>query len=88
MTRRVPTSSRWTPSARRTDAAVTGSVVNLNRARKQKARAEKEECAAQNRAAYGRTKEEKSLAKAQAALERERLEAGRREKAPADGETS
>lgn len=65
---------------------MAGSVVNLNRARKQKARAEKEERAARNRIVHGWTKDEKSLAKAQAALERERLEAGRLEKNSPDSE--
>jgi hypothetical protein len=35
------------------------SVVNLNRFRKQKARAAKEQHAAENRALYGRSKEER-----------------------------
>jgi hypothetical protein len=38
-------------------------VVNLNRARKARAKAAKETTAAQNRAGFGRTKAEKELAR-------------------------
>jgi hypothetical protein len=40
-----------------------GEIINLRRARKAKARAEKEATAAANRAAFGRTKAEKDAAK-------------------------
>ncbi len=42
-----------------------GDIVNLRQARKAKARAEAEKGAAANRAAFGRTKAEKSLTEAQ-----------------------
>jgi hypothetical protein len=38
-----------------------GELVNLNRARKAKTRAEKEQVAAENRVRFGRTKAEKAL---------------------------
>ena len=41
---------------------MTGDVINLRRARKEKARAEKVRVAAENRAAFGRTKAEKERA--------------------------
>lgn len=49
-------------------------IVNLNRARKAKARAEKERQAADNRARFGRTKAEKA-----ASEKREGVEAARHE---------
>ena len=42
------------------------SVINLNKARKAKARAEAETKAAQNRIAFGRTKAEKTKSRAEA----------------------
>jgi hypothetical protein len=61
---------------------MSGDVVNLRQARKQKARADKERQAAENRAHFGRTKHEKTLTRAlkdkadrtldQGRLERER----------------
>ena len=41
-------------------------IVNLNRARKAKARSEAQTIAAANRAAFGRTKAEKQAARAEA----------------------
>jgi len=35
-------------------------IINLNKARKTKARADKEQCAEENRTKFGRTKAEKS----------------------------
>ena len=43
----------------------TGNVVNLNKARKQKARAQKEERAAQNRLKFGQSKAEREITSAQ-----------------------
>lgn len=43
-----------------------GDIVNLNRARKAKTRADDKAKAAVNRAAHGRTQAEKALAKARA----------------------
>ena len=45
-------------------------VVNLRSFRKRKERAEKETAAQTNRAAFGRTKSDKELAKAKLALEK------------------
>lgn len=63
-------------------------VVNLNRFRKQKARQAAEQQAAENRVRFGRTKAEKQRDAAQDTLERQRLDALRRESADAPvGET-
>lgn len=58
---------------------MSGDVVNLRQFRKQKARSEKEKQAEQNRAAFGRTKAEKTLThalneKAQKSLDQGRIE--------------
>ena len=52
-------------------------LVNLNRFRKQKARAEKEAAAAENRVRFGRTKAEKEV-EAQEATRKARLLDGHR----------
>ncbi|MBB4039318.1 hypothetical protein GGR34_000953 [Microvirga flocculans] len=54
-------------------------IVNLRQARKQKARAEKEARAEQNRISFGRTKAEKKLTKAEQDLAQGRLDAHRRD---------
>ncbi|WP_108397412.1 DUF4169 family protein [Devosia submarina] len=54
-------------------------IVNLRTARKRKARDAKNAQAAENRAKFGRTKAEKDLEKAKAALEVRRIEAHKRE---------
>jgi len=54
-------------------------IVNLKRARKQKARAEAADAANANRLAHGRTKVEKSLTKAEQAKAKARLDAHKRE---------
>ena len=54
-------------------------IVNLRRARQDKARAEKEAKAAENRIRFGRTKEEKRLAEAEKRLAEHRIEAHRRD---------
>ncbi|MBL8902919.1 MAG: DUF4169 family protein [Hyphomicrobiales bacterium] len=54
-------------------------VVNLRGFRKRKERAEKETVAQVNRAAFGRTKSEKEMSKAQRALEKKALDTHRRE---------
>jgi Domain of unknown function (DUF4169) len=54
-------------------------IINLRQARKDKARADKEARAAQNRVKFGRTKEEKRLAEAQERLAERRIEAHRRD---------
>jgi hypothetical protein len=55
-------------------------IVNLRRARKDKARAEKEAKAAENRIKFGRTKAEKQAAEAERRLSERRIEAHRRDK--------
>jgi uncharacterized protein DUF4169 len=54
-------------------------IVNLRQARKQKARAEKEARAEQNRISFGRTKAEKSLTKAERDLAQSRLASHKRD---------
>jgi hypothetical protein len=49
-------------------------IVNLRRARKDKARADKESQAAANRAKYGQTKADKTRDAAVTALERRRID--------------
>jgi hypothetical protein len=53
-------------------------LVNLNRFRKQKARAEKEAAAAENRARFGRTKAEKGAEAKEAARKTRLLDGHRR----------
>jgi hypothetical protein len=57
-------------------------IVNLRRARKDKARADKEARAAENRIRFGRTKDEKLLAEARERLAERRVEAHRRDDKP------
>jgi hypothetical protein len=57
-----------------------GDLVNLRRARKDRARREKEETAQANRVAFGRTKAERELTDAQKRLEAAKLDAHRRDK--------
>ena len=52
-------------------------IVNLRLARKRKARADREASAAANRAASGRSKQERALTEARKGLAEERLEAHR-----------
>ena len=52
-------------------------IINLRRARKQKARADKEARAAQNRTVFGRTGAEKERTKAERDLAAHRLETPR-----------
>ena len=54
-------------------------IINLRRARKAKARAEKETEAAENRAKFGRPKEERSQSEAAKDLLDKKLDANRRE---------
>jgi hypothetical protein len=54
-------------------------IVNLRRARKSKARAEREKTAADNRIAFGRSKSEKQLSKAERERSERAVEAHRRE---------
>lgn len=54
-------------------------IINLRQARKQKARAEKEARADQNRIAFGRTKAEKELTKAERTIAQRRLDAHKRD---------
>lgn len=51
---------------------MAGDVVNLNKARKGRARAQARSAAAANRAAFGRTKAQKDMAR----IEAERLDRG------------
>lgn len=54
--------------------------INLNRARKAKARTDAEAKAAENRVRFGRTKAEKSLDQARAEKAARDLESGKRER--------
>ena len=54
-------------------------IVNLRRARKVKARAEREKTAADNRAAFGRSKVEKQVTKAERERAARAIDAHRRE---------
>ena len=60
-------------------------IVNLNRARKAKARAEREVEAAANRASHGRTKVERARDAAEAAKRRALLDGARLDSDPPDG---
>lgn len=57
-------------------------LVNLNRFRKEKARAGKAAKAEENRVRFGRTKAEKLAAKREAEIAEERLDGHRRETEP------
>ena len=57
-----------------------GETINLNRARKAKARQDAEAKAAENRVRFGRTKAERSLAEARADKAARDLDAGKRER--------
>ncbi|HEX8165734.1 MAG TPA: DUF4169 family protein [Beijerinckiaceae bacterium] len=54
-------------------------IISLRRARKEKARAEKDARAAENRVRFGRTKAEKRRAEAEERLAERRIEAHRRD---------
>jgi hypothetical protein len=54
--------------------------INLNRARKAKARTDKQARAAENRVRFGRTKAEKTLEEARAEKARRDIDAGKRER--------
>ena len=54
-------------------------IINLPQARKNKARADKEVRAEQNRLSFGRTKVEKTLTKAEQDLAKSRLEGHKRD---------
>jgi hypothetical protein len=54
-------------------------IINLRQARKQKARAEKEARANENRVAFGRTKAEKNLSQAEQDLAKSRLDSHKRD---------
>ncbi|MBZ9937667.1 DUF4169 family protein [Mesorhizobium sp. BR1-1-16] len=58
---------------------MTADIVNLNRFRKGKARAEKDAAATENRTRFGRTKAEKERDTIEAERETRRLDAHRRE---------
>lgn len=59
-------------------------IVNLNRFRKQKARVEKEQRAAENRDKFGRTKAEKEKDAAEQKRSRDHLD--QHQRSPEDGE--
>ncbi|WP_243371725.1 DUF4169 family protein [Microvirga solisilvae] len=54
-------------------------IINLRQARKNKARADKEARADQNRITFGRTKAEKELTKAERELAQRRIDAHKRD---------
>lgn len=54
-------------------------IINLRQARKQKAWAEKEARATENRLSFGRSKAEKKLTKAEEAMAQSRLDAHKRD---------
>ncbi|MEZ0170059.1 DUF4169 family protein [Microvirga sp. TS319] len=54
-------------------------IINLRQARKQKARAEKEARAEQNRIAFGRTKAERELTRAERELAERRIDSHKRD---------
>ncbi len=54
-------------------------VLNLNRARKAKARAEKDAAAAENRVKFGRTKAEKAKAAAEKSITEKIIDAHKRD---------
>jgi hypothetical protein len=54
-------------------------IINLRQARKNKARADKEARAEQNRVSFGRTKAEKTLTKTEQDLAKSRLEGHKRD---------
>lgn len=58
---------------------MTGEIVNLRMARKQKLRSEREELAAKNRFEHGRTKAERENAGKENQRSQRLLDAGRRE---------
>jgi hypothetical protein len=57
-------------------------IINLRQARKRKARADKDAKAAENRVAFGRTKEERRLSAAEKTLNLRRLEGHKRDETP------
>jgi hypothetical protein len=59
-------------------------VINLRQARKQKARSEKEQQAAENRAQYGRSKHEKAVTRALKTQVEKALDQGKLEKPTSD----
>ena len=59
-------------------------VINLRQARKQKARAEKDQKAAENRAQYGRSKHEKAVTRALKAQVERALDQGKLDKPASD----
>lgn len=63
---------------------MTAEIVNLRRVRRHKARAEREQQAAERRAAFGRTKAEKKKIKLEQAQSEAALDGHRR--APEDGD--
>lgn len=63
-----------------------GEIVNLRRARKDRARREKDAQAQENRVAFGRAKAERTLTEAQRLLEMRRLDAHKRETGRGTGE--
>jgi RecB family exonuclease len=54
-------------------------IINLRRARKAKARADRDKTSADNRVAFGRSKSGKALTKAERDLQQRMIDANRRE---------
>ncbi len=63
---------------------MSAQIINLSKARKAKARADKDAKAAQNRAQFGRTKADKALVKAVEDKTIRRLDQAKRDKPPTD----
>ena len=58
---------------------MSGSIVNLNKARKAKTKAQAAQTAEENRVKHGRTKAEKLALKAQKALDKAKLDGAKRD---------
>ena len=81
----MPAPPRGTETAPRTGMS---QIINLNKARKQKARAAAEQQAAENRVRFGRTLEQKQRDAAEQAEAQRRLDQLRREPRPDTPEDS
>lgn len=58
---------------------MTSNIINLNKVRKARAKAEKDRLAEENRILHGRTKAERELDEAQRRIDQARIDAARRD---------